>query len=44
MVVENEVERKRVRDTDDGRILQSQIKDLEMLLDAYRSGFIKEQR
>lgn len=44
MVVEKEVERKRVRDTDDGKKLNSQIKDLEMLLDAYRSGFIKEQR
>ena len=44
MVVEKEVERKRVRDTDDGKELQSQIKDLEMLVDAYRSGFIKEQR
>ncbi|MFA9422403.1 MAG: fructose-1,6-bisphosphatase [Sedimentibacter sp.] len=43
MVVEKEVERKRVRDTDDGKKLQSQIKDLEMLVDAYRSGFIKEQ-
>ena len=44
MVLEKEVERKRVRDTDDGEKLKSQIKDLEMLLDAYRLGFIKEQR
>lgn len=44
MVLEREVERKRVRDTDDGEKLESQIKDLEMLLDAYRSGLIKEQR
>lgn len=44
MVVEKEVERKRVRDTDDGKKLQTQIKDIEMLVDAYRSGFIKEQR
>lgn len=43
MVLEKEVERKRVRDTDDGEKLKHQIKDLEMLLDAYRSGFIKEQ-
>jgi len=43
MVLEKEVERKRVSDTDDGKKLKSQIKDLEMLLNAYRSGFIKEQ-
>jgi len=43
IVVENEVERKRVRDTDDGKKLISQINDLEMLLDVYKSGFIKEQ-
>lgn len=44
MVLEKEVERKRVRDTDDGEKLKFQVKDLEMLLDAYRSGLIKEQR
>ncbi|KAF5043841.1 fructose-1,6-bisphosphatase [Sedimentibacter saalensis] len=44
MVLEKEVERKRVRDTDDGEKLIAQIKDLEMLLDAYRIGLIKEQR
>ena len=44
MVLEKEVERKRVRDTDDGEKLKTQIKDLEMLLDAYRIGLIKEQR
>jgi len=44
MVLEKEVERKRVRNTDDGEKLQSQIEDLEMLLNAYRLGFIKEQR
>ncbi len=44
MVLEQEVERKRVRDTDVGEELKSQIKNLEMLLDAYRKGFIKEQR
>jgi fructose-1,6-bisphosphatase-3 len=44
MVVEQEVERKRVGDTDIGKELKSQIKDLEMLLDAYRKGLIKEQR
>ena len=43
MVLEKEVERKRVKDTDAGEIMKTQIKDLEMLLDAYRLGFIKEQ-
>jgi fructose-1,6-bisphosphatase-3 len=43
MVVEKEIERKRVCDTDDGEKLKTQIKDLELLLIAYRSGFIKEQ-
>jgi fructose-1,6-bisphosphatase-3 len=44
MVLEEEVERKRIRDTDVGMELQTQIKNLEMLVDAYRKGFIKEQR
>lgn len=43
MVVEKEVERKRVKDTDVGEELKSQIKDLQMLLDAYRIGIIKEK-
>ncbi len=43
MVLEKEVERKRVKDTDAGELIKTQIKDLEMLLDAYRLGFIKEQ-
>ena len=43
IVVEREVERKRVRDTDDGIKIKSQIQDLEMLLEAYRSGLIKEK-
>ncbi len=43
MVLEKELERKRVRDTDNGKELMEQIKDLEMLLDAYRIGLIKEQ-
>lgn len=42
MVLEKELERKRVKDTDNGKELMSQIKDLEMLLDAYRIGLIKE--
>jgi fructose-1,6-bisphosphatase-3 len=43
MVLEKEVDRKRVKDTDAGELMKTQIKDLEMLLDAYRLGFIKEQ-
>lgn len=43
MVLEKEVERKRVGDTDNGEELKKQIKDLEMLLEAYRIGLIKEQ-
>ena len=44
IVLEQEVERKRVVDTDDGKELKIQIEDLEFLLDAYRKGIIKEQR
>ena len=43
MVVEKELERKRVKDTDAGEVIKGQIKDLEMLLDAYRLGFVKGQ-
>jgi len=43
-VLEQTVERKRVGDTDIGCELKRQIKDLEMLLFAYRKGLIKEQR
>lgn len=43
VVLEQEVERKRVGDTDIGIELKQQIKDLEMLLEAYRKGLIKEQ-
>lgn len=43
MVLEKELERKRVGDTDIGKELKVQIKDLQMLLDAYRMGIIKEQ-
>ena len=32
-----------IRDTDQGKILQEQITDLELLLDAYRTGRIKER-
>lgn len=44
VILEKEVERKRVGDTDVGEDLKLQIKDLELLLDAYRKGVIKEQR
>ena len=44
VVLEQVVERKRVGDTDIGEDLKVQIKDLEMLLAAYRKGIIKEQR
>lgn len=44
VVLEQEVERKRVGDTDVGEELRLQIKDLELLLEAYRKGIIKEQR
>lgn len=43
IVLEKEVERKRVGDTDNGEELKGQIRDLQMLLDAYRIGLIKEQ-
>lgn len=43
IVLEKEIERKRVRDTDEGEKIRNQIKDLELLLGAYRSGMIKER-
>lgn len=43
IILETEVERMRVGDTDIGKELKLQIKDLEILLDAYRKGIIKEQ-
>ena len=43
VILEQEVERKRVGDTDVGEELKLQIKYLEKLLDAYRKGIIKEQ-
>ncbi len=42
IVLEKEIDRKRVRDTDEGSKIITQIGDLEMLLDAYRTGVIKE--
>lgn len=44
IVLEKEVDRKRVGDTDIGMELKLQIEDIELLLDAYRKGIIKEQR
>ncbi|MDK2935163.1 MAG: fructose,6-bisphosphatase [Eubacteriaceae bacterium] len=43
VVVEKSLERKRVRDTDTGKELMSQVEDLEMLITAYRKGLIKEK-
>lgn len=42
-ILEKTSVRKRVGDTDIGRELRRQIQDLEMLLDAYRKGYIKEK-
>lgn len=41
-VLENSKQRKRVRDTDIGRVLTKEISNLEKLLVAYRQGLIKE--
>lgn len=42
MIVDRKVERRRVGDTDIGCILKKQIKELKLLLMAYRKGLIKE--
>ena len=42
-ILETNTQRIRVRDTDLGRDIQRQIDDLQALLDAYRSGLLKEQ-
>lgn len=42
MIVDRRAERKRVIDTDIGDLLKKQIKELKLLLLAYRKGFIKE--
>jgi fructose-1,6-bisphosphatase III len=44
VILEHATTRKRVKDTDIGNELMTQIKDLEMLLIAYRKGLIKESR
>ena len=41
-ILEKTAVRKRVKDTDVGKILQKEIADLEQLLAAYRKGYIKE--
>ncbi|MBO5461281.1 MAG: fructose-1,6-bisphosphatase [Ruminococcus sp.] len=43
MVVARVVERRTVGDTDDGKEIKDRIEDLEVLLDAYRKGDIKEK-
>lgn len=43
VVLEQVVDRKRVGDTDIGTNLKQQIKELKMLLNAYRKGLIKEK-
>ncbi len=44
IVLERETDRKRVADTDDGKIIKIQIEELTRLLDAYRKGVIKEDK
>ncbi len=41
-VVEKKLNRNRVQDTDDGKMIQKKIQDLKSLLEAYRTGLIKE--
>ncbi|EPG0635386.1 fructose-1,6-bisphosphatase [Listeria monocytogenes] len=43
-VIEMEINRKRVRDTDIGAKLNEQAEDLKVLLDAYRNGLLHENR
>lgn len=42
MIVDTKAVRKRVGDTDIGSVLKKEIKELKMLLEAYRKGLIKE--
>ncbi len=42
-IVETNVTRKRVADTDIGTDIKEQVRDLKMLLAAYRKGFVKER-
>lgn len=41
-IVEKKLNRNRVLDTDDGKKIQKKIRDLKSLLEAYRTGLIKE--
>ncbi|WP_167628502.1 fructose-1,6-bisphosphatase [Listeria valentina] len=43
-VIEMEIERKRVRDTDNGQELVRQAEELKQLLNAYRKGYLNEHR
>ena len=43
VVVEHKVKRRRVKDTDAGEKIKDEIKDLKLLLLAYRKGLIKER-
>ncbi len=43
MIVQRVSERRRVKDTDEGREIQEKVKDLEQLLEAYRSGTLSER-
>jgi fructose-1,6-bisphosphatase-3 len=43
IMVKRVLARKRVEDTDDGKKLKERIQDLELLLEAYRSGKITEK-
>ena len=42
VVVEHKINRKTVRDTDAGKKLEEEVKDLKLLLRAYKKGLIKE--
>ena len=42
-ILERHPVRRRVQDTDQGKALQQQLEDLQLLLDAYRAGVIKER-
>ena len=43
IVIKRVLARKRVEDTDTGKEIKERIQDLELLLEAYRSGMIKEK-
>ena len=41
-MIEKLIERKYVADTDNGKVIQQKIDDLELLLKAYRNGKLRE--